>query len=181
MANLTHDQIAALWIAEGGPKAEADVAASIALAESGGNPFALNNTAYPNLPQYRPPAKGNLPEYSTGLWQINIYANKGWSSPAIFDQHLNAQAAVAISNHGADFSPWSTYTSGAYKRYLTGKAPAAPAPAATAPTKTVDTSPSTPTSAPTGWNQVRSSLDLNYTEALRLTRKLNRSATALLK
>lgn len=126
MANLTFSQIEQLWDANGGNPAVAPVMAAIALAESGGNPNALNNN----------PATG---DYSIGLWQVNYFGSLApgrtakYGSPAQLQSDANAQAkaAVSISGNGSNLAPWTTFTSGAYKRYLPsnagGIAAAAPA------------------------------------------------------
>jgi LysM repeat protein len=83
----------ALWEAAGGSHAEAFMAAEIAMAESGGNQYALS------------------PTNDYGYWQIN-----GSHGPAMatFNPMGNAKAAIAISNNGHDWAAWTTYTSGAY-------------------------------------------------------------------
>lgn len=87
-------------------------AVAVALAESGGNPRAHN--AVP-------------PDNSYGLWQINMLGSMGparrkqfglSSNSQLFDPVTNAKAAYAISSQGKNFRPWTTYTSGAYLRYL---------------------------------------------------------------
>jgi hypothetical protein len=40
------------------------------------------------------------------------------SNDELFDPDENAKAAWAISGHGKSFQPWSTYTDGAYRKYL---------------------------------------------------------------
>lgn len=114
MADLTFAQLEALWIQAGGSKQAAPVAAAIALAESRGNPNALNNN----------PATG---DYSVGLWQINYYGNLApartaeFGTPAqVANPLANAKAAVALSGGGANFTPWTTYTSGAYQANMPG-------------------------------------------------------------
>lgn len=119
MAVLSHADLEALWVLAGGSQATADVAAAVAQAESGGNPSAILNTAYPRLPGYRPPSSGAQPEYSVGLWQVNELAHPQYATPFLLVPRSNAVAAVAISNGGASFTAWSTYKSGAYKRFLT--------------------------------------------------------------
>ena len=119
MAVLTHSQLESLWVIAGGTEATADTAAAIAQAESGGNTSAILNTAYPQLPGYRPPSSGALREYSVGLWQVNMLAHPQYSVSSLLTPVGNANAAVAIASGGASFSAWSTYKSGAYKRYLT--------------------------------------------------------------
>jgi LysM repeat protein len=83
----------ALWEAAGGSHGEAFMAAEIAEAESGGNQYALS------------------PTNDYGYWQIN-----GSWGPALatYSAIGNAKAAVHISEDGSNWSPWTTYTSGAY-------------------------------------------------------------------
>lgn len=87
-------------------------AVAVALAESGGNERKRNPVA---------------PDDSYGLWQINMRGAKGPARRAqfnlkndaeLFDPATNARAAFAISNGGANWNPWTTYTSGAYKKHL---------------------------------------------------------------
>jgi hypothetical protein len=88
------------------------VATAVALAESGGRPQAHN--AVP-------------PDNSYGLWQINMLGALGperrqafhlSGNNQLFDPMVNARAAFAVSGHGRSFGPWTTYTSGAYRRFL---------------------------------------------------------------
>jgi LysM repeat protein len=81
-----------LWEDAGGNPADAFMAAEIAMAESGGRQYALS------------------PTDDYGYWQINI--SNG--ALATFNAYGNARAAVIISHDGTDWSPWTTYTSGAY-------------------------------------------------------------------
>jgi LysM repeat protein len=81
-----------LWINAGGAPSAAFMAAEIAMAESGGNQYALS------------------PTDDYGYWQIN--ASNG--SLATFNAYGNARAAITLSDDGTDWSPWTTYTSGAY-------------------------------------------------------------------
>jgi len=81
-----------LWEEAGGSAGEAAMAASIAMAESSGNPNAIS------------------PTDDFGLWQIN--ASHG--AEATLNPLGNAQAAVDISGNGSNWGPWTTYTSGAY-------------------------------------------------------------------
>jgi LysM repeat protein len=82
-----------LWEDAGGNPSDAFMAAEIAMAESGGNQYALS------------------PTDDFGYWQIN-----GSHGPAMatFNALGNAKAAVAISADGSDWDPWTTFTSGAY-------------------------------------------------------------------
>jgi LysM repeat protein len=81
-----------LWEEAGGSAAQAVMAASIAMAESGGQ-------------QYATGAAGER-----GYWQIN----PDHGSLSTYDPLGNAKAAVIISDDGANWTPWTTYTSGAY-------------------------------------------------------------------
>jgi LysM repeat protein len=84
----------ALWKAAGGSSSEAFIAAEIAMAESGGQQYA------------------HSPTNDFGYWQIN-----GSHGPALatYDPLGNAKAAILISDNGHNWSPWTTYTSGAYQ------------------------------------------------------------------
>jgi Lysozyme like domain len=123
MAVLTPAQLEALWLGAGGAAIDAATAAAIALAESGGSTTPINNTAYKDRPNYRPPLPGNLPEYSVGLWQINIYAHPQWTEAGMLDPAQNAKAAVALRDSPPFFNNWSTYTDGAYAAYLSRTQP----------------------------------------------------------
>src|ERR1700761_3287181 len=81
-----------LWEQAGGAASQAVTAASIAEAESGGQQFATGTGG------------------ERGYWQIN--PNHG--SLSTYDPLGNAKAAVIISGGGANWTPWTTFTSGAY-------------------------------------------------------------------
>src|SRR5262249_48304057 len=74
----------------------AHIAAAIAMAESGGNPMARN------------------PSGASGLWQILGQVVGG----NIFNPFVNALNAVSKFDSAHGFSPWVTYTTGAYLRYM---------------------------------------------------------------
>lgn len=82
----------ALWDAAGGNPASQVTAADIAMAESGGNQYATGGVG------------------EEGYWQINP-VNTGM---ATYDPIGNAQSAIALSGNGTNWSPWTTYMSGAY-------------------------------------------------------------------
>ncbi len=93
-----------------------NMAVAIGMAESGGNAGEVNNN----------PGTGDL---SYGDWQINMLGGMGpsrraqyglSSNDALLDPYTNARVAYAMSNGGQNWSPWSTYGSGAYKQYLGG-------------------------------------------------------------
>jgi Lysozyme like domain len=119
-ATLDHTQLEEAWVLAGGPQQYADTAAAIAQAESSGDPTKINNTARPNRPGYHAPSSGAQPEYSVGLWQINLEAHPGYTEAQMLDPVANAEAAVAISSAGSSFAAWTTYTNGVYRSYLAG-------------------------------------------------------------
>lgn len=107
----TYSQLKALWIKYGGNAASADTAAAVALAESGGVPTASNSNTDGSIDR--------------GLWQINSVHG----SLSTFDVAANTKAAIKISNNGSSWSPWVTYTTGAFRKFLSPGTPAGNAPA----------------------------------------------------
>jgi LysM repeat protein len=81
-----------LWEEAGGSDGQAVMAASIAMAESGGQQYATGGVG------------------ERGYWQIN----PDHGSLSTYDPLGNAKAAVIISDDGTNWTPWTTYTSGAY-------------------------------------------------------------------
>ena len=81
-----------LWEHAGGSHAEAFMAAEIAMAESSGQQFATGTVG------------------ERGYWQIN----PDHGSLSTYDPLGNAKAAVIISDDGTNWTPWTTFTSGAY-------------------------------------------------------------------
>ena len=85
-----------LWEQAGGRPAAAFLAAEIAKAESSGRQYAsLYNT------------NGTT---DRGYWQINSVHG----SLSTFGAYANARSAVLISGNGTDWTPWTTYNTGAY-------------------------------------------------------------------
>lgn len=93
----------------------ARVAAAIAIAESGGDPGQVTNDS---------------DDLSYGLWQINMIGSlgparrKSYGLPnneALLDPRRNAMVMADISKQGGNFSAWTTYTSGKYKKYVKDK------------------------------------------------------------
>lgn len=105
---MTLAQVRALAKATGFP--DPDLAAAVAMAESGCNPMAVGD-------------QGN----SIGLWQVNLPAHPEYGELALMDPQYNARAAFAISSHGTNWQPWTTFKNGAYKKWM--PKPAAPLPA----------------------------------------------------
>jgi hypothetical protein len=87
------------------PAEQLDVCIAIALAESGGNPRAVNRNRNGSTDR--------------GLWQINS-VHKQFDPDRLFDPDYNAEAMAVVSKGGTDWTPWVAYTSGAYKRHLSG-------------------------------------------------------------
>lgn len=81
-----------LWQSAGGSPSAAVTAASIAMAESGGNQYATGSVG------------------ERGYWQINPVNG----TLSTYDAYGNAQAAIILSHNGIDWSPWTTYVSGTY-------------------------------------------------------------------
>ncbi|WP_225850221.1 carbohydrate-binding protein [Streptomyces sp. HPF1205] len=53
-----------------------------------------------------------------GLWQINSYWHAEVSDAQAFDPDSAARAAYRISSSGTDWTPWTTYLSGAYRTHM---------------------------------------------------------------
>lgn len=117
MSALTRSELATLARNAGFTGKNVDVAVAIALAESSGNPSDHNS-------------KGQDDSY--GLWQINMIGSLGpdrrkrfnlKSNADLFDPATNARVAYEIWK-SEGWSPWTTYTRGTYKEFLTGDASA---------------------------------------------------------
>jgi LysM repeat protein len=91
--NLGCSGLEALWVAAGGAKSHAFVAAEIAMAESGGRQYA------------------HSPTNDFGYWQINGVHG----AMATYNPIGNAKAAIAISGNGTHWGAWTTYVTGAYR------------------------------------------------------------------
>jgi hypothetical protein len=104
---LSLRQLEQLWIQAGGSRGRAKLAASVAAAESSGNPSARSHN----------PVSGGS---NLGLWQID----SGSHNNATTDPLGNARAAVQISKDGRDWSQWETYVKGLNRPFL-AKAPSA--------------------------------------------------------
>lgn len=80
---------------------------AIALAESGLDTLATNTAG--NTP----------PSEDRGILQINNYWHAEVSDACAFDPVCAFVEGYRISTQGTNFTPWSTYTSGAYLKYVT--------------------------------------------------------------
>lgn len=125
MATLTHAELMDLWVLRGGLQQDADVAAAIAQAESGGCQYAHAGPT-DDRPVKQCTYRYTTGENSYGLWQINRNAHPQYSAASLYTPGGNAAAAVAIAGLPANFDPWSTYTNGAYEQFV--QAPQGPFP-----------------------------------------------------
>lgn len=107
---LSQKEMYDLMIAQGASPEEARKLSAIAMAESGGNIGAWNQTA---------------PDNSYGLWQVNMYGNLeaerlqqfGLSNNSqLWNPSTNAAAAWQIYKQQG-YNAWSTYSNGAYLKY----------------------------------------------------------------
>lgn len=102
-----------------GDSGKSAIMAAIAQAESALDLSVINDT----------PGTG---DYSVGAWQINYYAGLYASRAAQFGTPCQlvrgglgpqARAALAIQGGPGGYNNWTTYTSGAYLKYLHGGTP----------------------------------------------------------
>jgi hypothetical protein len=96
---MTLGELRALAASVGFP--DPNMAAAIAMAESSGNPFAVGDAGT-----------------SFGLWQIHAPSHPEFDKSQLLSATFNAHAALLVSKSGTDWSPWSTFTSGAFKQFL---------------------------------------------------------------
>lgn len=101
MATYSYQQIKDLWIMYGGDPAKASVAAAVAMAESGGRSDATNTSN----------SNGSI---DRGLFQINSIHGAN----STYDLATNVRYAIQLSQNGTNWSPWTVYKSGAYRKYL---------------------------------------------------------------
>ncbi len=104
------------WANTAGSASALVVASAICVAESGGQAtvYYCNPTGADG---YYPPVNcAGL--YDRGLWQLDSQAWASISNECAFAAKCNADGAYGISQDGQSFTPWATYTSGAYDSYL---------------------------------------------------------------
>ena len=103
-----------LMKAQGATDEEARTFAALAQPESGGNPLAHN-------------ANFRTGDNSYGLWQINMLGAMGpqrrrqfglSSNEDLYDPATNARVALAMHRRAGGYRDWSTYNSGAYRKYM---------------------------------------------------------------
>lgn len=101
---MTPEQIRALAVTAGFAGNDLEIAVAIALAESSGDQSVLGDLTL---------------GVSVGLWQISLRWHPEYTEAELEDPQTNANAAFAIyTKAGNSFTPWSTFKSGAYVRYL---------------------------------------------------------------
>jgi hypothetical protein len=100
----TYQQLEDIWVQAGGRPDMAALMAAIAMAESSGDPYSVNNT------------DNNGTQTSWGLWQISN-GDHTQPSPTWMDALTNAKLAIQKLN-SQGLSAWGTYTSGAYQAYF---------------------------------------------------------------
>ncbi len=96
-------------------------AATICVAESGGNPalYVCDKNNQPighgNFVPGKPvKCPAGTTSYDRGLWQLNSVAAKSVSNKCAFDPMCNAGQAYLFSNRGISFDPWSSYDQATY-------------------------------------------------------------------
>jgi hypothetical protein len=110
---ITPAGIATLALEHGCAPDAAVIATAIAMAESGGSPSAQGDVGL-MTPVW---------DWSAGLWQIRglrAERNTGGLRDSVANQGIekNAAAMHTISQGCTDWTPWSTYNTGAYQRFL---------------------------------------------------------------
>ena len=93
-----------------------DTIVAIAQAESGLNTDALSPY---NQDSHTYPDGTTHASRDRGILQINDYWWASYSDACVYDPACAFKAGYTISKQGTDFSDWSTYQSGAYRKYLT--------------------------------------------------------------
>lgn len=110
---MTPEEVYDLARAEDLPPDVAAVAVAIAMGESGLDPEAIGDV---NLAD-------DIWGPSIGLWLIrSLRADKGTrrsrDADMLMDPYFNTKAMRTLSGNGTDFTPWTVYRTGGYKRYL---------------------------------------------------------------
>lgn len=107
---LTFGQIEQLEEARGASPQAAQIGAAIVEAESSGNTEAHGDLSFGQ--------GGGQYVGSLGMWQIFGQAHPQISAGCATDPNCSTDAARQISSNWSDWTPWSTFNSGAYRRYL---------------------------------------------------------------
>jgi len=105
LGTYNHAQLEQLWTGNGGDLSTANVAAAVAMAESGGRAGVTSSN----------PDGG----VNVGLWQLDTRGKgAGYTVAQLQNPQTNARLAIMGSSNGTDWSAWATYGSGAYRQYL---------------------------------------------------------------
>jgi hypothetical protein len=96
-----------------------DLAAAVAMAESSGDPCANGDPKNPS------DCGQTFNSTSFGLWQIHVPDHPQYDPQLLKTPAYNAQAAFAISDHGRNWTPWSTFNTGKYLKFYTPATPSA--------------------------------------------------------
>lgn len=176
MATFSHEELKQLWILNGGLPFYADTAAAIAQAESGGCQYAKAGPTDDRPVKQCTYRQTNL-ENSYGLWQINRRAHPQYSAASLYTPNGNAKAAVQIAGVQGNFNPWSTFTNGAYRQYLTGGGTPTPQPG----TGEAPDSTARPADALGGYADLRNSLSKHLPRQLVNAGKLDAATLRLLR
>lgn len=114
MSTFSASQVYTLLLQGGFTPGQATTMTAIAQAESGRNPGAVGDVGLENH-TWGP---------SVGLFQIRTLKSETGTGSDRDIQHLmgnpqaQVEAALHISNHGQNFHPWSTFTSGSFRKFL---------------------------------------------------------------
>ena len=104
---LTVKDMTLLATSVGFDKKTAAIMGAIGMAESSGNPTAVNSSSG-----------------AVGLWQINqpvwVKTYPGWTSVYLMNTWNNAKAAKVVYDKQG-LKAWTAYTNGAYKQFYTGE------------------------------------------------------------
>jgi len=107
------------WANNGYYAGDLVTAATVCVAESGGDPHLIvcddqsgNITGEGDWPSFKCPA--GYASYDRGLWQLNTVGAKNVKDKCAFDPVCNAGAAYQASGLGISFAPWSSYDNQTY-------------------------------------------------------------------
>jgi len=168
---FSHGDLETLWRNAGGDPLQANTAAAIAQAESGGCLYAKAGPTDDRPAKICTYRQTNL-ENSYGLWQINRRAHPQYSAATPYTAAGNVRAAIAISDDGHSWTPWSTYLDGAYKQYLVGLPGVLPSGPPPAPGGAAGVAPG----AHSGYADLRNSLARHLPYDLILSQQATRAA-----
>lgn len=117
MSPLTRAQIQAVAQNAGFSGEDLETAVAIAFAESAGKPDEYDA----ELAFFKEHNITAIGRGSCGLWQIFRFEHPEFDGWNLDDPQVNACAASTLyTKAGKKFEPWSTFTSGAYKKFLEG-------------------------------------------------------------